>query len=121
MFAESKDSKQVCRFMRRVRHWYPEQEVWTALDQGRPHPPKSRQTLRVMRTLRLHWINLPKASPDDNPVETINSDIQTMILDNSNDPDPRAIRHRISAHLRRRNRRSDRHVCIPYLGDSPKD
>lgn len=120
MFAGSKDSEQVCRFMTRVRRWYPEQEVWIALDQDRPHPRKSRQTRRVMRALGLHWISLPKASPDDNPVETINSDIQTMVLDNSDDPDPRASRRRISAHLRRRNRRSDRHVRISYLGDSHK-
>jgi hypothetical protein len=124
MFAGSKDSKQVCRFLTRVRRWYPEQEVWIALDQDRPHPRKSRQTRRVMRALGLHWISLPKARPDDNPVETINSDVQTMILemilDNSDDPDPRATRRRISAHLRRRNRRSDRHIRIPYLGDSHK-
>ncbi len=119
-FADSKDSKQVCRFMRRVRHWYPEQEVWIALDQDGSHPRKSRQTRQVMRALRLHWISLPKASPDDNPVETINSDIQSMILDNNNDPDPPATRRRISAHLRRRNRRSDRWIRIPYLGDSQK-
>jgi hypothetical protein len=119
-FAESKDSKQICRFMTQVRHWYPKQEVWIALDQDRPHPRKSRQTRRVMRALRLHWISLPKGSPDDNPVETINSDIQSMILDNSNDPDPRATRRRISAHLRGRNRRSDRHVRLSYLGDSQK-
>lgn len=119
-FAESKDAKQVCRFMTQVRRWYPKQEVWIALDQDRPHPRKSRQTRQVMRALRLHWISLPKASPDDNPVETINSDIQAMILDNSNDPDPRATRRRISAHLRGRNRRSDRYVRISYLGDSQK-
>jgi hypothetical protein len=119
-FAKAKDSQQICRFMRRVRRWYPDQEVWIALDQDRPHPRKSRQTRRVMRELRLHWISLPKGSPDDNPVETINSDIQLMILDNSDDPDPQATRHRISAHLRGRNRRSDRQIRIPYLGDSQK-
>ena len=74
-FAKAKDSEPVCRFMTRVRNWYPEQEVWIALDQDRPHPRKSRQTRRVRRELRLHWISLPKGSPDDNPVETINSDI----------------------------------------------
>jgi hypothetical protein len=119
-FAQAKDSAQVCRFMTRVRNWYPEQEVGIALDQDRPHPRKSRQTRRVMRELRLHWISLPKGSPDDNPVETINSDIQLMILDNSDDPDSRATRHRISAHLRGRNRQSDRQIRITYLGDSQK-
>ena len=119
-FTGSKDSAQVCRFTTRVRRWYPEQEVWITLDQDRPHPRRSRQTRRVMRALRLPWISLPKASPDDNPVETINSDIQSMNLDNSDDPDPRATRHRISVHLRDRNRRTDRRSRIPYLGDSQK-
>jgi hypothetical protein len=119
-FAKAKDSEQVCRFMIRVRNWYLEQEVWIVLDQDRSHPRKSRQTRRVMRELRLHWISLPKGSPDDNPVETINSDIQLMVLDNSDDPDPRTTRHRISAHLRGRNRRSDRKIRIPFLEDSQK-
>ena len=30
---------------------------------------------------------MPKGSPDDNPAETIFSDIQQNILDNSDDPD----------------------------------
>lgn len=108
----------VCRFMRQVRHLYPTQEVWVVLDQDSAHPRKSRETRRVMRSLKLHWISLPKGSPDDNPVETIFSDVQQMILDNSNDPDERATRKRISQHLNRRNRRRDRFIHIPYLADS---
>ena len=69
----------------------------------------------LMRALRLHWISLPKGSPDDNPVESIFSDVQLMILDNSNDPDAHTTQRRISAHLRGRNRRRDRHIRIPYL------
>ncbi len=71
-----------------------------------------------MRSLKLHWISLPKGSPDDNPVETIFSDIQLMVLDNSNDPDEKTTRKRISQHLSRRNRRRNRCIHIPYLADS---
>jgi hypothetical protein len=119
-FLNGKASGQVCQFMRRVRRWYAGQRVWVALDQDGAHPRKSRQTRRVMRTLRLHWISLPKGSPDDNPVETLNSDIEQAILENSNDLDARATQRRISAHLRGRNRRADRQIRIPYLGDSHK-
>jgi len=120
-FYPSKDAARVCQFMRRVRRWYPRAAVWVALDRDSPHPYKARQTRRVMRSLRLHWITLPKGSPDDNPVETIFSDVQQMILDNSNDPHPQATQRRISAHLRNRNRRPDRRIRIAYLFDSHKD
>jgi hypothetical protein len=60
-----------------------------------------------MQESRLHWISLPKASPDDNPVETINSHIQRSILNTSNDADAQATRRRISTYLQGRNRRSD--------------
>jgi hypothetical protein len=119
-FLPGKSSRYVGRFMRQVRRWYPDQDVWVALDQDRAHPCKSRDTRRVMRELKLHWISLPKASPDDNPVETIFSDIQQMILDNSNDVDAHATQQRISAHLRGRNRRADRFIQISYLGDTHK-
>jgi transposase len=119
-FQSGKSSRQVCQFLRRVRRWYPEAEIWIALDRDSAHPHKSRETRRTMRKLKLHWINLPKASPDDNPIESIFSDIQLMILDNSDDPTPRNTQRRISAHLRGRNRRKDRHIRIPYLPDSHK-
>lgn len=114
-FYRSKDSKAVCRFMRLIRRWYPNQAVWVILDQDRAHPCKSRETRRTMRALKLHWISLPKASPDDNAVETLFSDVQLMILDNSNDPDPQTTQKRISQHWRKRNRRRDRFTTIPYL------
>jgi hypothetical protein len=119
-----KSSQDVCRFLRQVRRWYPadqHQEVWIALDQDRAHPRKSRLTRRVMHELKFHWISLPKGSPDDNPVETIFSDVQQMILDNSNDPDAHATQQRISTHLRCRNRRRNRQIRIPYLFDSHKN
>lgn len=114
-FYHSKNSVCVCRFMQRIRNWYPNQEVWVVLDQDRAHPRKSRETRRIMRALKLHWISLPKASPDDNAVETLFSDIQLMVPDNSNDPSPKATQQRISAHWRKRNRRCDRYISISYL------
>ena len=113
-----KDSVRVCRFMQAVRRWYPDQPVWVVLDQDPAHPRKSLETRRVMRALQLHWISLPKASPDDNPVETVFSDVQLMILDNSHDRDERTSRRRISQHLRQRNRRRNRFIHIAYLPDS---
>jgi len=119
-FFPGKGAAYVCRFLRRLRRWYAGQPVWVVLDQDRPHPCKCRQTRRLMRKLKLHWASLPKGSPDDNPVETILSDIQTSILDGSDDPEPQATRRRISAHLRGRNRRHDRWVRIHYLPNSHK-
>ncbi len=117
-YYHTKDSVAVCRFLRQVRRWYPDQEVWVVLDQDSAHPRKSQTTRRVMRELQLHWISLPKASPDDNPCETIFSDVQQNVLDNSDDPDERALRRRISHRLSKRNRRCDRFIEIPYLWDS---
>ena len=113
-----KDSVAVCRFMQFVCRWYPECEVWVVLDQDSAHPRKSKDTRGVMRELKLHWISLPKASPDDNPCETIFSDVQQNVLDNSDDPDERAMRRRISQRLSKRNRRHGRFIEIPYLRDS---
>lgn len=117
-FYSGKASSDVCQFMHRIRLWYPGQPGWIVLDQDPAHPRKSRRTRRMMRELDLHWISLPKGSPDDNPVETIFSDIQQMILDKSNDADVHTMQRRISAHLRGRNRRKARHIRIPYLPDS---
>jgi transposase len=124
-FYEGKSSTYVCRFMRQVRRWYPTQKLWVALDQDRSHPRKAGATKRVLRALNLHWVSLPKASPDDNPVETIFSDIQLMILDNSDDKNTKTTRQRISRHLQRisrhlraQNLRKDRWVKIHYLPDS---
>jgi transposase len=120
-FLPGKSAKDVCQFMRRVRDWYPDQEIWIGLDQDRAHPRKCRQTRRTMRELKLHWVSLPKGSPDDNPVETAFSDVQGSILECSNDPDAKTTQRRISAHLRNRNRRRDRHIQISYLPDTHKD
>ncbi|MBI4445755.1 MAG: transposase [Acidobacteria bacterium] len=119
-FYPSKDSRYVCRFLRRIRHWYAQQPVWLVLDQDPAHPCKSRHTRRTMRALQLHWISLPKGSPDDNPVEALFSDIQQSILDTSNDADAPMTKQRISAHLRGRCRRKNRRIHISYLPDSHK-
>jgi transposase len=119
-YNHAKSSQEVCCFMQQVRQWYPTQTVWVVLDQDPAHPCKSVQTRRVMRSLKLHWISLPKGSPDDNPVETVFSDIQLMILDNSNDQDEQTTSRRISHHLSCRNRRPDRFIRIAYLPDSHK-
>ena len=117
-YYSGKDSTDVCRFMQQVRRWYPEAEVWVVLDQDSAHPRKSQTTRRTMRQLRLHWISLPKQSPDDNPCENIFSDVQVMVQDNSDDPDVRTMQRRISSRLARRNRRTARFIQIPYLWDS---
>ena len=119
-FHPGKGAEDVCRFPRRVRQWDPRQTVRIALDRDPAHPIKAKATRRMMRRLRLHWTSMPKASPDDNPVETIFSDIPQNIWDNSDDPDAAATQHRISNHLRARKRRSDRFIHIGYLEDTHK-
>ena len=85
-----KNAQCVCRFMQQVRRWYPQQDVWVVLDQDPAHPRKALETRRTMRALPWHWISLPKTSPDDNPLESVFSDIQLMILDNRHDRDAHA-------------------------------
>lgn len=116
-FLSSKDAAAVCGFMRRLRRWYPHQRVRVALDRDPAHPCKAQRTRRTMRQLRLRWTTMPKGSPDDNVAETIFSDIQQMILDNSNDADSPATQRRLSAHLRARNRRHDRRIKVWFLPD----
>ena len=117
-YYEGKSSVFVCRFMRQVRRWYRTEQVWVALDQDRAHPCKSRETKRVMRQLHLHWVSLPKASPDDNPVETVFSDVQLLVLDNSNDTDAKTTKRRMSRHLKAKNQCKERRVAIAYLPNS---
>lgn len=114
-YYQAKNSQAVCRFMHQVRRWYPKGPVWIVLDQDRAHPCKSKTTRRTMRELQLHWISLPKGSPDDNPCETLFSIIQLLVLDNSNDPNAQVLRRRISRKFQQRNRSQDRFIAIPYL------
>jgi hypothetical protein len=80
-------------------------------------PPIHPATLRDAQCI---CTSLPKGCPDDNPVETLFSPVQIMILDSSNDPDAKATRQRISAYLRGHNRRDDRWIQISYLPDTHK-
>jgi len=120
-FYDGKSSEHVCRFMKQLLRWYRDQQVCVVLDRDSPHPCKSGQTRREMRRLQLHWVTLPKGSPDDNPVEMSFSDIQLMVLDNRNDPDVKTMQRRISRHLRRCNRRQNRWTHSPYLHGFQKD
>jgi len=86
-----------------------------ALDRDPAPAIKARSTRAMMRRPRLRWTSLLKRSPDDNPCETIFSDIQQNVLDTTNDPDQRTTKGRISSHLRARNRRADRFIRIYYL------
>jgi hypothetical protein len=119
-FLPKKDAAHVCVFMQKLRRLYGAQPLWVALDQDGAHPCKCRRTRQTMRQLALHWISLPKGSPDDNPAETIFSGIEKMILECSNDPDISTMQRRLSRQLTARNRRADRFISIPYLGDSYK-
>lgn len=120
-FQAGKGAAYVCWFLRRVRRWYRRRQVRMALDRDPAHPCKAQKTRCLMRALGLKWLSLPKGSPDDNPVESIFSDVQQMILDCSDDPDGLTTRRRISAHLRGRNRRRDRRIKVWYLPDTHKD
>lgn len=120
-FYRNKNSQQVCRFMRSVRRHYQKQQIWIALDQDRAHPRISHRTRGTMRRLKLRWISLPKRSPNDNPVETIFSDIRSAILDNSNDLTPLSTQRRISSYLKKRNRRPDRKMFKAYLTFTDKN
>ena len=51
-FYPGKDSTYVCRFMQRVRRWYPQQEVWIGLDQDPTHPCKSKKEGYYWRLFR---------------------------------------------------------------------
>ena len=119
-FYEHKRSEEICRFMQQIRRRYPQQPVWVVLDRDPTHPCTSKRTRRLMRRLKLHWITLPKGSPDDNPVENIFSDVQLMVLDNSDDPDVKTTQRRIRQHFQKCNRRRNRFIRIPYLPDSHK-
>ena len=110
-YLEGKGSNYVCHFMKQVCRWYEDKEVWLALDQDSSHPRKSSVTRHTMRKLKLHWISLPKASPDDNPVENIFSDVQMMVLDNSDDTDQKTTQRRCDPFSRndaKTSRRRDR-------------
>jgi hypothetical protein len=54
-FDPGKGAVYVCRFLRRVRRWYPRQPVRIALDRDPAHPIKAHVTRSLMRRLGLNW------------------------------------------------------------------
>jgi len=119
-FYPGKSSKYVCHFFKKVRRRYGKRKLRLAVDRDSPHPIKCARTRRQLRALGIRWTSLPKGNPDDNPVETIFSDVQQMVLDTSSDTDPAVTRRRISGHLRGCNHRADRRIRVSYLEIPPK-
>jgi transposase len=116
-FYERSRSDEVIAFMRQIRRWYPHQYILVILDQDTTHPQKCVATQQMMRRLKIHWLSLPKGSPDDNPLETIFSLVQRELLAGSDAPDVTTLKQRIRAYLAARNRRSNRCVHLAYLDD----
>jgi transposase len=119
-FYPGKSSGYLCHFLRKIRRRYGSRKVRLAIDRDSPHPIKCARTRRQLRALGIRWTSLPKGNPDDNPVETIFSDVQQMVLDTSSDTDPAVTRRRISGHLQGRNRRPNRRIRVSYLEVPPK-
>jgi hypothetical protein len=84
--------------MKQLHRWYLDQRDWVVLDRDSPHPCKSGPTRREMRRMQRHWVTMPRGSPADNPVETIFSNIQLMVLNNGNNPDVKTTQRRIGRH-----------------------
>jgi hypothetical protein len=119
-FFPGKSSKYVCAFVKKIRSRYGQRKLRLALDRDSPHPIKCARTRQQLRALGIRWTSLPKGNPDDNPVETIFSDVQQMVLDTSSDTDPAVTRRRIGGHLQGCNRRPDRRIRVSYLEIPPK-
>lgn len=119
-FYPGKSSPYVCRFLKKIRGRYGQRKLRLALDRDSPHPIKCERTRRQLRALGIRWTSLPKGNPDDNPVETIFSDVQQMVLDTTSDTDPAVTRRRISGHLQGCNRRPNRCIRVSYLEFPPK-
>jgi transposase len=114
-FYAGKSSRYVCQFFKKIRRRYGEQKLHLAVDRDSPHPIKCARTRRQLRALGIHWTSLPKGHPDDNPVETIFSDVQQSVLDTSSDTEQAVTQQRISRHLQGCNRRTDRRIRVSYL------
>ncbi len=116
-YYDYKRSEQFIAFMRTIRRWYPGHYILVILDQDTTHPQKCIASRQEMRRLKIHWLSLPKASPDDNPIETVFSVLQGEVLAGSNAPDVLAQKRRVSRALRRRNQRKDRFIRLGYLNE----
>ena len=116
-YYDHKRAEYFIAFLREIRRWYPGQYVLVILDQDTTHPQKCLASRQEMRQLKIHWLSLPKKSPDDNPIETIFSLLQRAILAASDAGDVRELKRRISRFLWRHNRCKDRFVRLAYLHD----
>jgi transposase len=114
-YYDCKRSEQFIAFMRTIRQWYPGHYILVILDQDTTHPQKCIASRQEMRRLKIHWLSLPKASPDDNPIETVFSVLQGEVLAGSAAPDVPAEKQRVSRALRRRNQCKDRFIHLSYL------
>jgi transposase len=119
-YYDRRRSDEFIAFMRELRRWYPSQYILVILDQDTTHPQKCLASRQALRRLKIHWMSLPKKSPDDNPIETIFSLLQRAILAGSDAPDVRELKRRISRFLWQLNRRKDRFVHLGYLDDFHK-
>ena len=116
-YYDHKRSEHFIAFLRQVRRWYPGHSILVILDQDTTHPQKCVASRQEMRQLKIHWLSLPKASPDDNPIETVFSVLQGEVLAGSDAPDVPAQKQRVSTALRRRNWRKDRFIRLGYLSE----
>jgi transposase len=110
-------SDEFIMFMEEIRRWYPHQYILLVLDQDTTHPQTCVASRRAMRRLKIHWLSLPKGSPDDNPLETVFSLLKRDVLAGSNAADGRELKRRLSRYLWQRNRRKDGFVHLAYLQD----
>lgn len=104
-------------FMRELRRWYPHPYLLVILDHDTTHPQHCAASRRELRRLKIHWLSLPKGSPDDNPIETVFSGLQQGILAGSNAPNVAELKRRISRYLWQRNRGKNRFVQLAWLDD----
>ncbi len=116
-YYDHKRGESFTAFLRDTRRWYPGQYILVILDQDTTHPQKCIASRQEMRRLKIHWLSLPKQSPDDNPVETIFSLLQRAILAGSDAPTVTELKRRISRFLWRHNRCKERFVQLGYLED----
>ncbi len=119
-FHERSRSVEFIKFMQQVRRWYPHQYILVILDADTPHPQHCVASRQEMRRLKIHWLSLPKGSPDDNPLETVFGVLQDEVLVGSAPRDVADQQRQMSRALQRRNRRKDRFVRLKGLDNFHK-
>lgn len=119
-FFERSRSIEFIKFMEQVRRWYPRQYILVILDADTPHPQHCAASRQAMRRLKMHWLSLPKGSPDDNPLEIVFGVLQDEVLVGSDPRDVAEQQRQISRALQRRNRRKDRFIHLKWIDDFHK-